>query len=71
MDRYRATVPARTALDVYQVADLAGVSPATVRQWIAGGKLRTVPVGPRQRQVVPQEVLARFLRTLDENRRTR
>lgn len=42
-----------------EAAELLGVSPDTVRRWVATGKLRALP-GEQTRRTIPGDELARF-----------
>lgn len=51
--------PKRLAVGVDEAAKLLGLSPFTIRNYIAGGKVRAVRVG--RRVLVPMEVLERVM----------
>ena len=49
----------RLAVGVNEVARLLGLSPATIRQYVARGRIRAVRVG--RRVLVPMEVLEKVM----------
>jgi len=51
--------PKRLAVGIIEAAKMLGISPATVRQYVARGRLRAVRVG--RRVLLPVEVLERVM----------
>lgn len=49
----------RLAYRIDEVAELAGISRATIYRWIAAGKLKTVKIGSIR--LVPERALRSFL----------
>ena len=58
-DERERNAPKRLAVGVYEAAKLLGVSPFTVRNYIASGKIRAIRVG--RRVLVPMEVLEKVI----------